>query len=72
MTKAPFIAITDDTGVLWSSEASDAKLNALEIVHAAEQGNKKGYVDAIGESWTGDLVLVQHEELARVRSCSRG
>ena len=59
------VMILDDKGVLWSSDSAEARLEGLGILHAVEQGRKHEYCDAIGESWTGDLVLV--EELARVR-----
>jgi len=61
----PRIMILDNNGVIWEEAGPDAREKGLGIVHAAEQGDKKGYADAIGDSWTGDLVLV--EELARVR-----
>lgn len=57
--------IIDDTGVLWSSDAYDAHEEGSAILGAVEAGKKKSYKDAIGEEWTGDLVLVQ--ELYRTR-----
>ena len=57
--------ILDDNGVLWSSSSSDALEEGTAIIEAVEAGKKKGYKDAIGDSWTGDLVLVQ--EVARTR-----
>jgi hypothetical protein len=61
----PRIMIIDDKGVIWEESGPDAREKGLSIVHAVEQGQKKGYKDAIGDSWTGDLVLV--EQLARIR-----
>jgi len=57
--------IIDDNGVLWSSSSSDSLEEGTAIIQAVESGKKKGYKDAIGEEWEGDLVLV--EEVARTR-----
>lgn len=57
--------IIDDTGVLWSDDAYDAFETGSAILAAVDAGNKAGYVEHVGESWAGDLVLVK--ELARTR-----
>jgi len=59
------IMIIDDNGVIWSSSSADAEEEGRSIMEAVESGKKKAYEDAIGASWTGDLLLVQ--ELARTR-----
>lgn len=57
--------IMDDNGVIWSSSSDDAFEEGSAIMKAVEDGKKKGYKDAIGDTWTGDLVFVQ--ELGRTR-----
>lgn len=58
--------IIDDKGVLWSDDSYDAFETGSEIMAAVENGNKKKLVkENLGDSWTGDLVLVQ--EVFRTR-----
>lgn len=57
--------IIDDKGVLWSSDDYDAFETGSAILAAVDASKKKGYVEQIGETWNGDLVLVK--ELARTR-----
>lgn len=55
--------IIDNRGVLWSSDSYDALEEGSAIMGAVSAGDEDGYKDALGESWSGDLVLVM--ELAR-------
>lgn len=57
--------IIDDTGVLWSDDADDAFATSTAILAEVNRGFVDGYVEHIGETWNGDLVLVK--ELARTR-----
>lgn len=63
--KPPRVVIRDDKSELWASSEPEAELTGLGILHDAEQGRVEGYRPFIGDSWTGDLVLL--EEIARVR-----
>lgn len=59
MTDRPKYMIIDRTGVLWRSEGARGLKKGIAILDAVEAENKKGYLDALGTSWDGDLVLVQ-------------
>lgn len=61
----PRVVIRDDNGELWASSEHEAELTGLGILHDAEQGRVEGYRPFIGDSWKGDLVLL--EEIARLR-----
>lgn len=57
--------IIDDQGVLWSDDSLGAFETGSAIMAAVDAGKPAQYANEIGESWHGDLVLVQ--ELARTR-----
>ena len=57
--------IVNDTGVLWSDDAYDAFETGSAIMAAVDAGDKPTYAQHIGETWSGELVLVK--ELARTR-----
>jgi hypothetical protein len=57
--------IIDDKGVVWSSDEYDAFEEGSALIAAVTDGDIERYKDALGETWTGDLVLVK--ELARTR-----
>lgn len=65
MTDRTRYMISDDTGVLWSSDEYDAHETGSAIMGAVDQGRPEDYRQEIGESWQGDLVLAQ--ELYRTR-----
>jgi len=66
MANNPRYMISDNKGVLWSDDGYDARETGAELMAAVENGYKKLFVKKyLGDSWTGDLVLVQ--EISRTR-----
>ena len=66
MDNNPRYMIIDDKGVVWSDNGYDACETGSNLIAAVEGGYKKQFVKKhLGDSWTGDLVLVQ--EISRTR-----